>query len=598
MAMGGNQLEPRHPVKPRPARSTTTSTWLVLSTCLAALAFSSSCEALVGDYVVGTGGTGGSAAASVGCKKGEHHCDRYWLFYCVDGKNWTLADSCDAEYLCDSEVGRCKTCRVGEYRCDGNQLEVCTSEENGWRLSEECNREADCSASERFCGPCAEGFYQCSGAEGRTLQQCHGGEWSTLEDCASATLCGQGLDRWKDDPDSVAQCQEPACSEADAYSCNESQLMRCAPDLSRMVQLDRCAGEEFCERTLSPFGVPDARAGRCIVPACSSPGELRCESAAGPLLRCSNDLSGWQTVVEACPANAGCDAQLGRCVSCEPEGETRCSGPQLETCTGGVWKSLQPPCPSAQACLLYGAKCRTAACVQDDLRCDGATLSRCDAGGWVTEEQCLSESFCDAEGTGSCLVVCAPGTARCAAGRPEICHDDGSGWKARPYCPAPLVCRPRVDDPCFAPCEPSTLRCDGARLEECDRTGDAWIVSAVCLSPELCSCGVEETCEQLINRCGMPVCGGTLPDWRCEGSNLLQCAPGRDRWLLAGDCQREELCLTPARMSGYCAVCVPGKFGCRGSMLAHCGVDGRSYTGEDCEFGCDDEPEPHCRSAP
>jgi hypothetical protein len=133
------------------------------------------------------------------------------------------------------------------------------------------------------------------------------------------------------------------------------------------------------------------------------------------------------------------------------------------------------------------------------------------------------------------------------------------------------------------------------------------MTQATCATDDLCDCTLTDpdgpgprTNSCLLglwtDGCGVVACGGSRPEYQCNGTNLQRCQAGRNGWDSVDTCASAELCYpgaAPAYENGYCAECpLAGELSCDGtapgSRLRVCSADRRSWTtSQTCStYGC------------
>jgi hypothetical protein len=133
-----------------------------------------------------------------GCEVSLFRCSGSLLELCSSGGAWRSVQQCAAPGLCDPERGAClaATCRPGEMRCDGSELQRCNADGTDFETFERCGTAAICELSigstSCFSIGCVPGEMHCVGA---TLWRCNDGQtgFETAEVCATPALCEIGL---------------------------------------------------------------------------------------------------------------------------------------------------------------------------------------------------------------------------------------------------------------------------------------------------------------------------------------------------------------------------------------------------------------------
>ena len=499
------------------------------------------------------------------CTPSEQRCNGQFLLACAaDGSDWVLRDTCATSDLCDSSSGRCESCERGQLRCDGADRQECNAQGNGWEVRETCSAEGMCNPT--YCGTCAPGEYSCRGSgstAGAELWECGpDSTWSVnIATCASAGLCALSIDQSRGATSWAEECTDPLCPAPGEYRCNGQALERCRQDLTGWELVDTCRSPELCA-----VGVQNASQGGGDVdmcpPGCPSAGSFLCEGMM--LETCREDLTGWDVLI-TCEAGTECNPVQGACSErCEP-GHFQCNGATLRQCTPAQsWEEVAQ-CASAALCTtapdeLSGA-CAPPACPSaGTFQCAGAELQQCreDLLGWDPVETCASAELCSALDRRCNQPLCAADELRCFDNELRRCSASLDDWEVVTTCGAGEFCDNSSDAPgCKLEC-PSPTRCNGSELEQC--TPNGWIHRANCATNELCSCTLDGSCTLGTDTegCGVPVCGGSKPEFQCDGATLQRCDDSRNAWFVDETCASAALCYpgeAPLFENGYCATC-------------------------------------------
>ena len=477
------------------------------------------------------------------------------------------------------------------------------------------------ASSSGFEGECAVGSVRCSGA---ALQLCDGSRWISTNICASAALC-------KTDPPA---CEAAACA-LDELSCAGAALQICNAERDGWDLLDTCAAPAYCN--------PNAR--QCMATPCAE-GELSCNSEQ--LQRCAEGGLGWDPVA-LCETQVLCEqaraAGTGACPAAVCESDAlRCVGGSLQRCNEGRsdWEVIEQ-CDNAVLCALSlasgNAACESPRCKSGEHRCSAETLTVCndDLTGFVDEQVCPSAALCDPVSALCQTAACQPGARRCNGAQIETCNADRTGFERAGdvACASASLCiqNPNNDVGCRAPlCADGEFRCaSGGMLQRCSSTRDGFVDLRACGSPELCDARLGPL------GCKPAVC--LSGERRCQGTSLLECSPGRDRFDVLEDCgalgcdpttlacgaevcgRNDERCsgarleACNATRSGFVLVencgsaalcrqnddsarcldpvCRPGEAECRSRrVLGVCNADGTGFDEFACEDGCDEDRNP------
>jgi hypothetical protein len=573
-----------------------------------------SCHAVLGDYEVAqSDGPGGVPIGD--CRPGEWTCNREFLLSCTKDGVWKTDKTCQTASQCDKTAKTCTVCaQAGVRRCNGKQREYCNTTRSGWDSIETCNAADECSPT--HCGPCIAGEVQCSGEASRDLQVCNANNrWEAVATCETATLCERSVSMAMADPTWTPQCLTPSCVKG-TLSCEGSTLKRCRQSQDGYDRVDICASPALCQLATETYST-----GEAICPTGCAAGSFRCTGNA--VERCAADQTGWSDPVP-CPDNMLCDSETGECGAPCQLGMKRCNAGALEACTAqGMWATEQA-CATVALCDKAPTdgsppRCNPPVCAPQETRCTGPQLEVCndDRTAFVPLTMCASAALCACTQDGSACAggidalgcgvpVCMPNLdtgelpLRCdpsdpAAKKVEICDPSLNGWTALQTCDADEFCYPADRTaPCQIEC-PAPLLCNGAELLSCTVKGPP-VHQADCATPTLCECAVAGTCPIFPNGCGIPQCGGTLPQHQCDGSLLQTCQVGRAGWDVQ-NCGDGALCYpgeAPAFTGGYCAICpTAGVVDCNDAAtgIRTCSPDRLGYVAEmTCALGCLERP--------
>ncbi len=510
------------------------------------------------------------------CRPGEWTCNREFLLSCTKDGVWKTDKTCQTASQCDKTAKTCTVCaQAGVRRCNGAQREYCNTSRSGWDSIETCNAADECSPT--HCGPCIAGEVQCTGELSQDLQVCNANNrWEAVDTCETATLCARSVSMAMADPTWTPQCLTPSCVAGSPELRGLHALS--LPPIAGRLRPHRHLREPRPVRArhrvrqhrgsvCRPVARPQARSAVRVTPS-SSGGR-------------SDGLVGSRSVRREHALRLG-DRGMRR--PCEL-GMKRCNAGTLEACTAqGMWATEQA-CATVALCdkaPLDGSapRCNPPVCAPQGTHCTGAQLEVCndDRTAFVPLTMCASPALCECTKDGSSCaggidalgcgvpVLHAPARLgemplRCdpsdpSAKKVEICDASLNGWNLLETCGAEEFCYPADRTaPCQIEC-PAPLLCDGAELLSCTIKGPP-VHQADCATPTLCECAVAGTCPTFPNGCGIPQCGGTLPQHQCDASILQTCQVGR-----AGrddqDCGDGALCYpgeAPAFTGGYCAIC-------------------------------------------
>ncbi len=314
-------------------------------------------------------------------------------------------------------------------------------------------------------------------------------------------------------------------------------------------------------------------------PACEPLGAFRCNSSVPEQLEVCDPTTraGWR-YVETCGSAELCDAELGRCQTCEP-GSFRCDAWRLQACAadGSGW-SLLNECESAELCDSRNVQC--AECLPGSGYCDGQMLLSCNrTQDGFTRRDCGSKDNCSV--TSMSCRRCIPGEYQCSLEKLEVCTDART-WEEVDSCETPQLCeltyQKLLADPSAAPeceaaaCEPGEYTCgegDGRQLFGCPPSQAEWQLLQVCDTADRCNAESGQ-CDD----------GPCLPGERqCDGIALQVCSSSGTAWETVKTCASEEQCNVNA---GDCVACDPGDVQCSGRLLQDCSEDREWVTRQSC----------------
>ncbi|HET9958333.1 MAG TPA: hypothetical protein VFQ61_27750, partial [Polyangiaceae bacterium] len=593
------------------SRPTQTRSWLVVLSTTLLLLFG--CHVVLGDFEESPA----PPPVSGLCTKGAFRCKDELLLTCnADQSAWMLKDTCASKEQCSSDRGACLVCpQADALRCNGASLEICNSKRVSWDFKEMCPTAELCSPG--GCGPCAvPGALQCAVDPSTmmpVIRECDPVNkiWKAVVSCNNADLCDATVTlaqtasaTWDRRCDFVCQ--------PGTFRCDGANLQRCPQNGVNWMAASSCASPALCQLTLDKISKdPNVAASTDMCePGCGTPGQLRCVNGTS-LQRCSEDSTAWQPIVD-CPAGKQCSTEgQGSCIVCTP-GHYQCNGSFLERCDDqNTWKQVQD-CKTSALCQFQNdtadpskstGRCDAPACpragdnvcgTDTDPKASGATLWECkpDLTGYVKGLTCETAQLCHATDKACALPLCKSGARRCNPKNlleVQECNGGETDWNSVTTCKSGEICDASdKQQPCKHDC-PAPLLCNQRVLQTCSAAGGVQN-KAQCDTNELCACAIASPpCATKTDGCGSPVC--TAGTYRCTGSVLEQCNPGRDGWSRVADCGASNLCYpgpSPAFTNGYCAVCPPGgEVQCMGSATQTCSADRKSWINlTSCSFGC------------
>ncbi len=374
------------------------------------------------------------------CRRGatsadEFRCEGAALQRCNESlTDYETIDSCVSAGLCDASqrFDGCQqpACQPGDHACRDGFLQVCNVEQTGFDEVENCGSQAACDANQGRCAdPCEPGAVRCNNTSG-DLEECVDPlvGWQTIGDCASLALCDA----------ENRTCRDPVCPVAGQRRCetrDESPVItQCSPGRDSFDVVTSCDPGELCD-------APNDECDAC------QPNSRRCEG--NTLVVC--DTRGQSETRTPCAAGCASVAGQTRCLACGPDGSARCSDNQLFVCQQGPSGEFEQSefCDTNELCQqtlqscgrgLDGQDCQCSdgACRPNQLRCNGDTLQRCNAGltGFDTIASC-GPGLCNAV-TGDCN-TCSAGEFSCSEGSLRQCAADGRSF-ARSNIPSGTEC--------------------------------------------------------------------------------------------------------------------------------------------------------------
>ncbi len=507
------------------------------------------------------------------CTPGQYWCDAWRLKSCNrDGTQWLLEQECDSPEYCDSRGGQCPVCLPGDGYCSNATLFSCNVNRDGF-TSRECESADLCNVASMDCRPCVPGEYQCSQG---AFSICNDDlRWELLEQCATQALCEASIDQQSADPSRVPECVPPVCDDG-TFRCgieDESALYSCPPSRDRWVFEEACATAAAC----------NAEAGACEQGVCSL-GDSRC-TEQGELQICNDTGTAWETLKQ-CASPDLCNIAAQDCIPCA-EGEVQCNLNVLQTCTEELTWSTTDTCATKELCVLEDGPvaagyCESPACgntPETRYRCEGNRLQACNAGrtGYEPSDECLSDALCNApDGRCDPPTCMVPGEVRCQNNTLVQCREDLTDWEILQQCDTG-VCDISIMG-CAGECPELPFRCNGALPEQCFTLEDdsiEWrVIGAPCATSGLCQ--VTETGAG----CTPPVCGGSLPDFRCDPDDpvvVQRCNDTRTGWNDTLTCETDQVCDPGENREGpaQCDVCGSGEWSCSGAVLSLCSFDGQ-----------------------
>ncbi len=583
------------------------------------------CQSPVLDPDAGEGGVAGDggdmdggtdAGTDAGCAQDEIRCEGQAQTYrsaCDEGQ-WVSTESCTKGQLCNSETGECApiaegcsgvdpegftcidrdritcgpdlvtssrvTCKTvehctgssdgeclpcieGEYRCQGDELQVCNETQSGFKQVELCNAD-ECNALLGMCTPfvCNPEQYACI-IETNTLTLCN----ADGTDFDSTTDCGDGI------CDRVGgQCD--VCNEGTGTCLDGETRSVCSEDGQELSQ-DNCA---VLTADAQPFCVGSGDCVDCLDPS------SECVNASQQR-SCQSDNTWGEPET--------CDQQtcvVDRCTGeCSP-GTYRCAGEasdQRESCSDDGYWAADPgaTCASGSLCDRYAVTPGTCKPIvsgcegmsPDDAVCSGLTRIVCgpDLVTSSNGDTCSSAALCQL-GTGTACAVCTTGQHRCEGAQLYECNDTHTGWDIDGApCSSAALCNETLGQCTTQVCFANNYYCDvDDNLLHCNPDGTGYVAA----DTVPCGEGLCDATDPLAGECDVCFVGTYLG---CDGNSRIRCDSEGQGTTLEACGGNFPVCIESGDpVTSSCVECVTGDAYCDGQELNTC-VD-NSWTTDDC----------------
>jgi alpha-tubulin suppressor-like RCC1 family protein len=324
------------------------------------------------------------------CVPSQYSCEGTALRHCNSaGTDFDTYSQCDSPALCDSAAGKCqpRTCQPSTFLCNGTTLQQCNSDGTAaydWQI---CGPNGYCDANNARCLDCdPTKYYNCdtSDPNNPVWYSCDNGRKHVVMHCSTGAC----------DPNNgcAAGCQQGS---AVCYP-GSSGVETCGVTYTDCTQMG-AKPDQTCQE-----------GGGCHV---CYPGEGRCfyDAAAQAQIaqRCEYDATiGDYTWTKGTNCNnvpgSYCDGYLGSCRVCTPNTYgcvSDATGKQMYTyCQGdATWSPGGQDC-SPGYCQPWGCylPATGGSCVQGQHRCQGAKLQTCTAQNYFQDDKtCASASLCN-----------------------------------------------------------------------------------------------------------------------------------------------------------------------------------------------------------
>ncbi len=530
--------------------------------------------------------------------------------------------TCSTVEHCAEATGMsCLPCVQGEYRCEGDNLEVCLPDQSGFLLSATC-KAGQCKASLGTCSDktCTANQYSC---QGNVLRRCNAQGSAFSEE----TPCLEGICDAKNGQCDACAANQRFCSSGTTRSvCSaDGQKLTSAECATESAATPRCSGDGLCVgcvadetmcdgntnlRTCSKTGTWGGPAAcnnqTCVGKACKgvcSPGQARCTDKVLELCQPSGEWGGAQTCSALCQEDTESSA---RCVACEAN-QYKCVGDELQACNSAQSDFAKVNTCAAGLCDAVNRRCKDQVCNPKEVSCQGNVLSTCNADGTAyTSQVSCGSGICDAKGNGGAgqCDTCTPAAVLgCENGSSQkVCSADGQSPSAR-VCPASAPYCVRSGS-CVACLLNDTMCVDGSRQRTC-LGNDVWGQDSLCVDQTCVGKACAGTCAPGQSQCsgttGLQTCqangffGGTqtcsklckqdgktarcvacaVNEYTCNVNTLQVCDANQAGFRTVSVCE-SGLC---DAANGRCKdkVCNANQVTCDGNVLAKCNADGSAY---------------------
>lgn len=550
------------------------------------------------------------------CDAGALSCDGSSLSVCRQGREaQDRVEICASAALCEQAAAKGATGQIscapvcapgGSFRCTGQNLEQCSSDQTEWIALTTCDATRTCDSTMGQCGPPCDPLTDSYRCNVERLERCMDGAWVLENTCVTAALCSK----------EEQKCKPPTCLPGD-LQCNPDDprvLERCSVDQDDFDPVATCLSGVLCGCALSGTckgGFEDSGCGRpvCMPDPTSGTFPLRCNPTS-PLNveQCASTLNDWEYYANCeagefcftqdrespckidCPAPKLCNGS--QLLNCTPEGpvhQANCATPTLCQCAiDGTCTSLNPN------------GCGNPVCggTLPSYQCAGAVLQTCQVGrnGWDSTP-CGNPALCFAGGVGVagyCAVCPVAGEISCTPDDTGVrtCSPDRKGYVQQMTCGLGCIERAGASADYCPVCSPNELRCSGStpgsRVRQCNADQTALTdVGGVCASGCL-DVGLTDVCA---------ACEAN--EVRCSGLQLMACNSARTALTPMG-APCTQSCIDSG-LADYCGACVVGSRQCNtgNTRLLTCAGTGAFDTGVACPFGClvkagDDACAPTC----
>ena len=193
------------------------------------------------------------------------------LEVCSADLTWERAEVCASVELCSVSAQRCLTPACGEgdtTRCLGNRHERCSTDQTRWEVTATCGEGELCDPTEGCVpGPCTEGTVRCNGS---SLERCVTGLFQEEQRCATPILCNA----------ESASCMSAVC-EAGGFDCRTNTIIqRCRPGGDGLDDIRTCMAGSTCNRDPLPgSGQPECVVCEANAYTCDGTDLMRCSSS-------------------------------------------------------------------------------------------------------------------------------------------------------------------------------------------------------------------------------------------------------------------------------------------------------------------------------
>ncbi len=481
----------------------------------------------------------------------------------------SMSETCSSAQHCIQSTGpSCAACVLGQAKCEGDSLWLCSDDRSGFKPNTECNA-GECNAQLGRCTAllCDPNVYDCVNNDLVVCNQA-GTANTTVKACGTGT-CDKGNKRCNVcEPNQVLGCgadgNQQVCA-PDGQSIISRSCASVDPTKTVCTGVGICVGckplSNTCQNsttlvTCSGLGVASVSAcsgTTCVVDQCTgecAPGELQCAGSASP-------------------ARQQCGPTGAFSVAATCAGETLCDTASVPA---GVCRGVVNGC--------VGKK-------PGDVVCDGSTRLVCGPDlVTATSKSCASAAYCQ-QGNGAECATCITNEHVCAGAQLRVCNATHTGFVDKQTCASAALCNKELGACTSATCEPNAWSCSGNALRHCNGSGTDYVAS----DAKTCGAGL---CNAGAQRCNV-----------CQ-PNQIRCleegGKGRVQCSADGGSESAITACANACLGGSCVACAPAAKACANAatlntcdangawtITTNCstqGTDGKTCIGSACTGQC------------